>query len=75
MINHIGKSSDEAGQSLRSFHDHWQQKMITGHYLGQLVRLESAKLIKAQLAHPSKDPVIGCGARTVSSAGSVSFAE
>jgi hypothetical protein len=29
--------------------------MIIGHYLDQLVRLESAKLIRAQLAHPSKD--------------------
>jgi hypothetical protein len=32
-----------------------KEKMITGHYLDQLVRLESAKLIRAQLAHPSKD--------------------
>jgi hypothetical protein len=36
--------------------DHW-------HYLDQLVRLESAKLIRAQLAHPSKDHVIGCGGK------------
>jgi hypothetical protein len=52
----IGDSNGAiARASLYSFHDHRQHKMITGHYLGQLVRLESVKLIRAQRAHPSKD--------------------
>lgn len=33
MINDIGKSTDEAGQSLHSFHDHWR-------YLDQFVGLQ-----------------------------------
>jgi hypothetical protein len=38
--NYISKSSDVAGQNLRSFHDHW-------HYLDQLVRFKFVKLINA----------------------------
>jgi hypothetical protein len=45
--NYIGKLSDQAGQRLRSFHDHW-------HYLDQLVGLKIVPVDQHDERHPSK---------------------